>query len=55
MIIAMVARDERFLGTESEDDLGLIAERIRHLVSEGQLSAQGDISNWRHSEVRLVT
>jgi len=55
MIIAAVARDERFLGTESEDQLALIADRMGHLVTEGRLAAQGDISNWRHSEVRLVS
>ena len=55
MIIAMVARDERFLVTYSDNQLALIADRIEHLVTEGQLAAQGDISNWRRSEVRLVT
>jgi hypothetical protein len=55
MIIAVVARDDRFKATQSEDQLALIADRIRHLVTKGQLVAQGDISNWRHSEVRLVT
>jgi hypothetical protein len=55
MIIARVAHDEHLLATDSEDQLALIADRIGHLVTEGQLAAQGDISNWRHSEVRLVT
>jgi hypothetical protein len=34
----------------SEDD---IADRIRALVDEGKLQAQGNLSRWRHSEVRL--
>ena len=55
MIIAMIARDERFVGAESNDQLVLIADRIEDLVAKGQLAAQGDISNWRHSEVRLVS
>jgi Protein of unknown function len=38
-----------------EGDAGyyLIADRIRALVQDGRLVAQRDISNWRHSEVRL--
>jgi hypothetical protein len=32
-----------------------VAERIRALVEDGQLEAQGDLSKWRHSEVRLPT
>jgi hypothetical protein len=31
----------------------LIARRIEALVRDGRLVAQGDITNWRHSEVRL--
>ena len=30
-----------------------VAERIEYLVKEGRLEAQGDLSRWRHSEVRL--
>jgi Protein of unknown function len=30
-----------------------IADRIRALVDEGKLEAQGNLSLWRHSEVRL--
>ena len=30
----------------------LIADRISALVREGRLVAQGDITRWRHSEVR---
>jgi hypothetical protein len=31
----------------------LIAQRIVALVEDGRLIAQGDISRWRQSEVRL--
>src|ERR1700680_4042797 len=34
-------------------DLHDVAERICALVEDGQLEAQGDLSTWRHSEVRL--
>jgi len=37
----------------SDAELHDIAERIRALVEDGQLEAQGDLSRWRHSEVRL--
>jgi hypothetical protein len=30
-----------------------IAARIRDLVDDGKLQAEGDLSRWRHSEVRL--
>jgi uncharacterized protein DUF3658 len=30
-----------------------IADRVRALVDEGKLEAQGNLSLWRHSEVRL--
>ncbi len=32
----------------------VIAQRIEALVLDGRLAAQGNISNWRHSEVRCV-
>jgi hypothetical protein len=53
MIIVTAA--ER-LGSEfPEGDPGyhMIARRIQELVRDGRLAAQGDISRWRHSEVRL--
>jgi hypothetical protein len=30
-----------------------IAARIRALVDDGKLQAEGDLSRWRHSEIRL--
>ena len=30
-----------------------IAARIRALVGDGELQAEGDLSRWRYSEVRL--
>ncbi len=37
---------------EGDDGYRLVARRIEALVSEGRLVAQGDIKNWRFSEVR---
>ncbi len=36
-----------------EQGLNIVAKRIEALVSKGYLVAQGNIQNWRHSEVRL--
>jgi len=54
MVIARVSYDERFEPDESADKLTHIANRIAGLIDEGRLVAQGDISNWRHSEIRLA-
>ena len=32
----------------------VFAQRIETLVVDGRLTAQGNLSNWRHSEVRCV-
>ncbi len=32
----------------------LVANRISALVDKGRLIAQGDITEWRHSEVKLA-
>jgi hypothetical protein len=37
---------------EGDDGYQLVARRIEALVSEGHLVAQGNIKNWRFSEVR---
>jgi hypothetical protein len=38
-----------------QDDSGykLVAKQIESLVATGALIAQGDIQQWRHSEVRI--
>jgi hypothetical protein len=36
-------------------ELEQIAEHVVALVDKRRLESQGDISNWRHSEVRLPT
>jgi hypothetical protein len=33
-------------------DFAVIEARIRALVNDGKLEAKGDLSHWRHSEVR---
>ena len=46
------------IGVTHEDLAGAvtieeIADHLAKLVQQRRLDAQGDISNWRHSEVRL--
>jgi hypothetical protein len=52
MVIGRVADG---IGDLPEGDEGyeLVARRIEVLVEEGRLVAQGNIKNWRFSEVRL--
>jgi hypothetical protein len=40
---------------EGDEGYKLVARRIEALVSEGRLVAQGDIKNWRFSEVRRLS
>jgi Protein of unknown function len=52
MIIAKVVDASGRRGGDAE--LHDVAERIRALVDDGRLEAQGDLSKW-HSEIRLPT
>jgi len=50
-VIAMV--DKEFRNKMRKDiELDLIAERVEALIQEGRLAVQGDVKNWRYSEVR---
>jgi hypothetical protein len=40
-------------GAADGTDFDAIEARIRALVDDGKLEAKGDLSRWRHSEVRL--
>lgn len=40
--------------TNGDVDYSVVADRIRELVREGRLLAQGDLADWRRSEVRLA-
>lgn len=39
-------------GTGSETSYGALASRIGALCKDGRLESAGNISRWRHSEVR---
>ncbi|HEY2663654.1 MAG TPA: DUF3658 domain-containing protein, partial [Candidatus Binataceae bacterium] len=49
MIVAKTSRTYRHLELPPET----IGARMEALVAAGRLEAQGDLSSWRHSEVRL--
>jgi Protein of unknown function len=51
MIISQVLSECRRRGVDVDEDG--IAERICALVEDGQVEAQGDLSRWRHSEIKL--
>jgi len=38
-----------------DEGYDVVARRIEALVGEGRLMAQGNIKNWRFSEIRLPT
>jgi len=50
LIVATVGMS---LSDESNGNYETVAARIVALVKAGKLEAQGDLSEWRHSEVRL--
>jgi hypothetical protein len=59
MIIGQVLDECRRRGVDVDED-GVadrvcdgVAERICALVENGQLESQGNLSRWRHSEVKL--
>ena len=53
-VLMIVARSLDALGREMDDDgLHCVGQRVVALVQAGKLEAQGDVSRWRHSEVRL--
>ena len=59
MIMSRVLHECRDRGVDIDEHgitdriCALVAERIRALVENGQLEAQGNLARWRHSEVRL--
>jgi hypothetical protein len=55
-VVMIILKAAERLGPDlPEGDAGhsMIAARIAALVAAGRLASQGDISRWRHSEVRL--
>jgi hypothetical protein len=53
MLIVKVTRADSFSALESDDEFEVVVSRIKQLVADGELAAEGDLSQWRNSEVRL--
>jgi len=53
MVISSVLREFERAGTRTDEDQYRIADRIQALVEAGKLDAYGNVSLWRHSEVKL--
>jgi hypothetical protein len=53
MLIFKVTQADSFSAIESDDEFEVVASRIKQLVADGKLAAEGDLSQWRNSEVRL--
>jgi hypothetical protein len=49
----IVKSEQGLRASKIEASVDDIAERIYALASQGKLEGQGDLSLWRHSEVRL--
>ncbi|MCS3807210.1 DUF3658 domain-containing protein [Xanthomonas sp. 4461] len=55
MVIAKALTDERLNLADVADAADQVAQRIAGLVRDGRLEAAGDMTDWRHGEVRLAT
>jgi len=52
MVVSRVARMVGGHLPETDEGYERIAQRVQALVKEGRLVAQGNLKNWRFSEVR---
>lgn len=52
MVITRVAKATGAYSSLTDEGCELIARRIEALVGDGRLVAQGEIKNWRFSEIR---
>jgi hypothetical protein len=53
MVLGRAAKAPGLVFAVDEDGLEALAERLVQLVASGRLLAQGDVRQWRFSEVRL--
>ena len=52
MVIALASQDCADALPDEVDEFEYIASRMKALIDEGRLVADGNVENWRHSEVR---
>jgi len=53
-VAMVIGRASAKLGANDDETYELIAREIVGLVADGELEAVGNLSDWRHSEVRLI-
>lgn len=53
-IIGDADRDERLAGIDRDERMDAVADRIAALVDAGKLESNGDLDEWRLSEIRLI-
>ena len=55
MVLGRVAKAPGLTFGEDDDAYEVLEERLVHLVASGAVQAEGDLTQWRFSEVRLPT
>lgn len=53
-VLADAERDPRLAGLDPAERLDLLAARISVLFDVGRIDAEGDLDEWKFSEVRLA-
>ncbi len=51
LVVVKVANESGISFADEEDDFEVVARHIELLVGEGRLLAQGNLNNWRSSEI----
>ncbi|MBL8525688.1 MAG: hypothetical protein JNN20_18560 [Betaproteobacteria bacterium] len=51
LVVVKVANEGGIVFSDLEDDFVVVAQHIENLVGEGRLLAQGNLDEWRHSEI----
>ncbi len=51
LVVVKVADESDVSFSDDEDDFEIIAQHLELLVGEGRLLAQGNLKDWRNSEV----
>jgi hypothetical protein len=51
LVVVKVANESGISFADEDDDFAVVAQHIEFLVGEGRLLAQGNLKNWRSSEI----
>jgi len=52
-VALIIVRASKTLGQDGDEFYERVGKRVHSLADDGQLEGTGDLSDWRHSEVRL--